>query len=211
MGVFSKLFCAIGRLFGRRPMPLVRPIESGQAVGPQNDPHTHVIEIETSFQGTTIPGTSLQIGVMDKVLESESNGLIRLQEHIGKQFGCGNFVFQTTPNGTVPGLGGQCPFCLSEAMLALRSGLISAIQVHSLSLYCTNCASRCDACGKNMCRRHTIQSADSNGQVIRLCSDCHKAIQQNHMFQTALSIILGPFIGYPNTNAELAKRNPDVR
>jgi hypothetical protein len=212
MKILSKIFQAFGRLFGRRrPMPIVRRVEYGQPDEPRVDPYSPAVEIESSHELISIPGTELQMGMIEKLLETASGGLIRVQQKIGIRFGCGDFGFQAIPEGPIPGLGGQCPHCLNEAMLSLRLGLISAMQVNSLSLYCSNCASRCDSCGRKLCRRHTSQYLDPSGQRILLCPDCLKHMQQDRAFQSALSIVFAPFISHNETNTQSPRRSPDVR
>jgi hypothetical protein len=212
MGLFSKITQSICRLFGRDPLPIVRPVDYGRADQRRIDPYSRAVGIEATYQLTSIHGIPpLQIGPTDRVLESETDGLTRIQQQNGIQPGCGDIVLQASPNGTIPGLGGQCIDCLEEAVLKNQQGLISVEQVYIMSLYCSNCASRCDACGKNMCRRHTIQSADPDGRTIRLCSNCHKTIQQNRILQSALSVVFGPFMCQPDSNIEPTKRAPDVR
>lgn len=159
------------------------------------------IPIESSYDLKRIPGTTLDVGIIAKVLQASNNELITYNQPKGIRPGCGHHIYTidevVTPESTCLGLGGLCPYCSLEAAELLNHNLISLQQAEEMSLFCSQCASHCDGCRRiNICRRHSQQFKDLDGRVILLCPDCLKKADKERFFQKTLSILLAPFVDH---------------
>jgi hypothetical protein len=200
MSISSNISQTIGRLFGLRSMPIVRPITYSQPGSSHVGPHPQAVEIESSHKFVSVSGTTYKIGPSETLSESPSGSLVYIHDIFGLRLGCGHIIFQAIPKDSMPGLGGECSKCAEEAMPNYQQGLISIAQLYLLSLYCSNCASHCDPCHRNLCKRHTTQSANASGQIIQSCPDCIKAMQRDRMFQTILAFVLSSFVNDNESN-----------
>lgn len=154
---------------------------------------------ETVFDTSRIPGTSLDVGLQARVLQSLDEELITCEQRIGIRCGCGHLVYVIdeirTENFTQPGVAGVCHECSKEAEENRKKGLITIQEAQAKSLYCTQCASHCDECGRrNLCVSHTHLFEDTDGKRMLLCPDCLKKAEAEKFFKKTLSILISPFI-----------------
>lgn len=161
-------------IIGQLPAPDQRPVarrrqeaESPYADGDQPmDPFSHVppgyIPIESGFDMADIPGTTLYIGDILKILHTPTGELVNLHLKRGARLGCGHSIFSVheylSESGVYSGLGGRCPFCSAIAAAKLRQGELTLAQAEAASHFCSRCASYCDDCHRapwltrNLCR-----------------------------------------------------------
>jgi len=153
----------------------------------------NLIEINRDEQ--PIPGMVTQNICTDKrLLETPTGGIITVGNKEGIRCGCNHFIYAIEPNDTQPGLGGQCPICMTEAADILTKGQISLSQAEAMSLYCTLCSSRCDNCGRSICKKHTQQFTNSDASINYLCPDCIKQAERNRLLKQTLTVMLSPFV-----------------
>jgi len=196
------MFNFIKRIF-QRPEQNVVDRQTRPEVSPHNCDTLPpgCIPIESSYDMNRIPGTTLDVGTIAKVLQASNDELITYNQAKGIRPGCGHHIYTidevVTSESIRPGLGGLCPYCSLEAAELLNQNLVSLQQAQELSLYCSKCASHCDGCGRNnICSRHSQQFEDLDGRVILLCPDCMKKAEKDKFFKKTLNIMLSPFIDY---------------
>jgi len=172
----------------------------------------NITPIESTFNVQPIPGTTCSLGTIEKVLQNMDE-LITSNQRIGVCCGCGHHIFnveeKVTQHGVQRGLGGQCSYCALEAAEYLNQNLISLQQAEEHSLYCSQCASYCDGCGRrNICIRHArpFQSLDSS--VLLLCPDCLRMAEQDKFFKKTLAMMLAPFVDYNRLPPPTQRKDP---
>ena len=148
--------------------------------------------LETQVRGRGVPGTSYcWIGEVASVWQTPTGEMVTCERGKGELCGCGHHAFSqeeiVTETGVHRGIGGTCHDCSAEAKDKLARNEISLQQAERQSLYCTQCASHCDGCGRhNLCSRHTKLFTDADGQQQLLCPDCiAKADRKKFFKQTA--------------------------
>ena len=186
---------------------LQRPKQNVVEHQPEKSPHhwdalqRECNSIESLYDLHPIPGTTLDVGIIEKVLQAPNDELITYSQQKGIRTGCGHHIYKidevTTSESIHHGLGGLCPYCSLEAAELLNQNLISLQQAEELSLYCSKCASHCDGCGRNnICVRHSQRFEGLDGKVILLCPGCMKKAEKDKFFKKTINIMLTPFIDY---------------
>ncbi len=178
----------LARLFRRRQPPAVQH----QVAEPEDPQFTGglppgYIPIETQISGQHIDGTSRWVGEDARVVQAPSSEIITCTRLRTVRTGCDHFPYSVqeriTETGIIAGIGGRCSDCASEADELLHRNAISASQAEALALYCTQCASHCDGCGRqNLCKRHTTLFTDADGRQRLLCPDCLKKADRKKFF-----------------------------
>ena len=130
-----------------------------------DNPPPNYLPIESYYDLNRIPGTTLDVGTLAKVLQSASNEILTYIRTQGVRCGCGHYIYGVnrivTDSCIKEGLGGACHYCSIEVAELLNQGLITARQAEALSLYCTACAGFCDRCRRsNLCLRHSQRFED---------------------------------------------------
>jgi hypothetical protein len=160
----------------------------------------HFIPIETITEGSAIPGTNEWIGDIAKVLQTLQGEQVTWERKKGIQADCGHMIFgiheEITETGIQRGLGGICDYCRAESE-------------DTLGLYCSQCTSHCDNCGKhNICVRHTRLFEDAAGQKRLLCPDCLAKAELDKFFKKTVLTLLWPFLDHNRTrNSEKGKNH----
>ena len=97
------------------------------------------LPIESYYDLHNIPGTTLDIGIILKVIQTPDNEIVSANLSKGIRCGCGHHIYLINAVANAesihPGLGGQCPFCISEATVLYNQNLISLQQAEEMSLY----------------------------------------------------------------------------
>jgi hypothetical protein len=174
------------------PVPVVpHRIEPDDPL-PAEDLPPGFIPIETQISGQDIDGTHRWIGQDARVGQMPSGELVTCERTRGVRCGCNHFVSslheRTTETGVLAGIGGVCHYCELEADDLVKRNIISPFQAEAMKLYCTQCASHCDGCGrKNLCSRHTSVFQDSEGRQQQLCPDCLKKARSKKLFKQTLA------------------------
>ncbi len=168
------------------------------------------IPIETNIDYQPIPCTCTQsVGTEERLLQTPIGELITLNQRKGIRCGCDHVIYSIEPSGSLPGLGGQCRFCMLEAAQLLSQGIISLEQAEAMSLYCNRCAAAgCDGCGINVCRRHIHQFINLDASVTYLCDKCIKQAERDKFFRKTLTIMLSPFVNYNRQPSPGERREP---
>ncbi|MFC1604961.1 hypothetical protein ACFL5F_08040 [Planctomycetota bacterium] len=191
------MFDFIKRLFRRsRRQVSVQQIPYEQQDESRDIP-PRFIPIETLYEGSEIPGTKEWIGEMAKVIQTMQGEQITWDKKKGVRLDCGHLVFaideRITNTGIRIGLGGVCSDCESE---------------RKAGLYCSQCGSHCDGCGRNnICTRHTRLFKDIDDQEQLLCPDCFKKADMEHFFKKTLLLILWPFLDHNQGSESQNRRN----
>lgn len=154
--------------------------------------------IESSYDFQPISGTSLLIGRGSRVGQTSNGELVTCDQTKGVRGRCGHDIFVideiVTEQSIHRGIGGRCAFCTAEAAEMLRLNLITRQQAEELSLYCTQCASRCDGCRRtDICRRHAQEFEDADGKIMLLCPACIKKAELEKFFKKTMTLMLAPF------------------
>jgi len=158
------------------------------------------VPIESVCDMVNIPGTTLYMGSIGRVVQSWTNEVATLTERRGQRLGCGHVVFNiheyVTPTGVYRGVGNQCPYCTAEAVSLLNENRITLPQAEAMSLCCSRCARSCHSCGRNnLCARHVgLVDAPDAGGSISLCVDCLATWKRRRLWHTVVAIILAPFV-----------------
>jgi hypothetical protein len=179
----------------------VRQTTSREQPRDSDNPPPGYIPIETYYDLRRIPDTSLDVGIIAKVLQSPVGEIITANLNKGVRCGCGHHIYLidmvVTPESIHRGLGGHCPICASKAMDLYNKNKISLQQAEASSLYCSLCASTCDICdGNNFCVRHTSKFNALDGSVLYLCPECLEKAKNDKFFKEAIAIMLLPFVDY---------------
>ena len=196
------MFDSLKRLFGRQRQAVNRrSLPPKQYSYDVNNLPLGSVPIESSFDLTPVPGTMLQVGPVARVFQTSTNELVTAQQTVGIRLRCDHHVYSVhqiiTAGGVQPGIGGVCDDCRLEAAALAARNLILPHQIDEFSLYCTMCASHCDACGrKNICIRHTQQFQSPEGQILTLCPTCLKQAEHDNFFRKVLSVMLAPLIDH---------------
>ena len=153
------------------------------------------LPIETNSNEQPVPGTVTQgVSTEEKLLQTPIGEVITISRKKGIRCGCSHFIYSIEPEGSQAGLGGQCMGCSAQAAQLLNHGVITLDQAEAMSLYCSQCSARCDACGTSVCRRHIHQFINLDNSVIYLCDECLKQAERDKFFKQALTIIVSPFL-----------------
>jgi len=84
----------------------------------------------------------------------------------------------------------MCWDCAAEAGDLVNRNALSAGQAEAMSLYCSQCASYCDGCGRhNLCTRHTKLFADSDDRQLRLCPQCSLKADRKKLFKQTIAAV----------------------
>jgi hypothetical protein len=163
----------------------VRQVPHDQQEESRNIPPRY-IPIESLFEGSEIPGTSEWIGQMAKIIQTMQGEQITWDKKKGVLGDCGHPIYgideKITDTGIQLGLGGICSDCKAEG---------------KMGLYCSQCGSHCDGCGRNnVCSRHTKLFKDIDGQEQLLCPDCYKKADLERFFKKTMLVFLSPFIDH---------------
>lgn len=160
------------------------------------------VPIELFCDMQPIPGKiTLEVGTIARVLQTPSGEIVTGIQKKGIHCGCGHHIYiidrVVTAESIHPGLGGQCPFCVQETAELYNQNLISLQQVEEMSLYCSQCAGRCDICRRNnICVRHTRQFEVLDGSVLSLCPECQVKAENDKFFKKTIAFMLLPFVDY---------------
>jgi hypothetical protein len=168
---------------------------------PQSDdnPPPGCILIETQVHRQEVPGTSLWVGEIARVLQTPTGELVTQELKKGVRCGCGHRVFSleetVTENGIQYGIGGTCHYCSADAQDLLRHHKISLQEAEENSLYCTQCSASCADCNRrNLCSRHANSFTDINKKKRPLCPECQAKAKRDKFFRKtgdAISWLLG--------------------
>ena len=185
----------------RSPRDACRPyIPHPPTLDADNPPsqHSNFYE-ETNTEIENIAGTSITFGTTEKLAVDEkgnTNRVTQKQSHI-----LGSGILVTSLNPTVldgiplPGVGGACNFCKQDAIELLQANLISIQEAERHSLFDTNSAAQCAACGRrDLCIRHCRPFEKTDGTQLSLCPNCAKAAQREKWTSTAITLLLSPII-----------------
>jgi hypothetical protein len=160
---------------------------------PPDDLPAGFIPIETQVSGQHIDGTSRWIGEIARVGQMPSGELITCIHIRGVRCGCCGRIVNSvheriTETGVLAGIGGVCGNCMREGNHLVRCNAISAFQAEAMALYCSQCASHCDSCGRHdICSRHARLFVDPAGQKQSLCPECLKKAEQKRLFAQTLN------------------------
>jgi hypothetical protein len=204
--MFRLLHNIVKYLIRRRQNPAIRAKQNNNIpTNCVNIPEGYnTLEINRDEQ--PIPGLITQHICTDKrLLENPTGGIITVENKEGIQCGCNHFIYSIEPTNSQPGIGGQCPLCLTEAADLSTRGEISITQAEAMSLYCTLCSSRCDNCGRSICKKHTRQFTNSDATISKLCPDCLKQAEHNRILKQTLSILFFPFVDYSHLPSQNEK------
>jgi len=179
----------------------VRQTTSQEQQRDSYNPPPGYIPIESYYDLQRIPDSTLDIGIIVKVLQSPNNEIITANQRKGIRCGCGHHIYLIdevlTHESIHPGLGGQCPHCAAKATDLYNKNQISLQQAEALSLYCSLCASKCDICGgNNFCARHTSKFKALDGSILNLCPECMDKAKNNKFFKETIAVLLLPFVDY---------------
>lgn len=169
-------------------------------VGVNSDPNKNInFYQETDTDIENIAGTSINFGPTEKLVVDEKGNASRISQKQGHILGSGILVTNLNPiikDGIdLPGVGGACSFCKQEAFLLLQANLISIEEAERRSLFDTNSAAQCGACGRrDLCIRHCRPFEKADGIQVSLCPDCAKAAQREKWVATALNLLLSPVV-----------------
>jgi len=194
----------------RRQNLTVNRTQTNNTLDNHYDPQAGCNLIEINRDEQPIPGMFTQNICTDKrLLETPTGGVITVGNKEGIPCGCNHFIYAIEPTNTQPGLGGKCPFCIAEAADLLTQGQISINQAEAMSLYCTLCSSRCDNCGRSICKKHTRQFTNSDASISHLCPDCLKQAEHSRLLKQTLTIMLSPFVDDSQLPSQKEKRPND--
>lgn len=187
-------------------------VEFGNPPPDFDNPPSEFMPIESYYDMHRIPGTTLDVGAVAKVLQAPSNEVVTLNQRKGVRTGCGHHIYTvdkiTTEIWVQQGIGGVCHYCAQEAAQLLNQGVISIKQAEELSLYCSQCASQCDGCRRsNLCLRHSQRFEDWDGSVSFLCPDCLIKAENEKFFKKTLAVMLSPFIDHRRLPPPRQRRN----
>jgi len=176
----------------RASVTVLRPDHYDPAM--TNDLPPDFIPIETLISGQDIDGTGKWIGQDARVGQMQSGEMVTCERVRGVRCGCNHFVYDVRPKitetGTYPGIGGVCHYCSLEAHDLANRNVIPTGQAEIMSLYCSDCASHCDGCGRrNLCIRHTRPFEDADGRQQQLCPECLKQARSKRMFKQTVAIV----------------------
>jgi len=152
------------------------------------------VPIETQISGQHIDGTTRWIGQDARVGQMPNGELITCERTRGVRCGCGHIVYSVhetvTQTGIHAGIGGICWDCAAEADDLVKRNAVSAGQAEAMSLYCSQCASHCDGCGRqNLCTRHTKLSTDADGRQLRFCPKCSLNADRKKLFRRTIAAV----------------------
>jgi hypothetical protein len=169
--------------------------------------------IETQVSGQHLDGTSRWVGEDARVVQAPSGEIITCTRLRGVRCGCGHFIYtvltRITETGILAGIGGTCPYCASEAEDLVQRNAVSASQAEALQLYCAQCASHCDGCGRqNLCRRHTAVFTDADGRQQLLCPDCLAKADRKKFFKQTVAFF-GWFLAEDDTPSQPTQQGGD--
>lgn len=176
------------------PTPVVPHRRNPSDPPPADDLPPGFTPIETQISGPYIPGTSTLIGQYARVGQMPNGELVTCERAVGVRGGCGHDIFSAhetvTQTGIHRGIGGVCWDCAAEADELAKRAALSAGQAEAMSLYCSQCASHCDGCGRhNLCARHTKLSTDADGRQLRLCPKCSLKADRKKLFKQTISVL----------------------
>jgi len=166
-----------------------------------DDPSPGYLPIESYYDMHRIPGTTLDIGIVVKVIQTPANEIVTANQTKGIHCGCGHHIYRIdevmTAESIHPGLGGQCPFCAAKATDLYNQNLISLQQAEEMSLHCSQCQSHCDLCRRNnVCARHTREFQQLDGTILLLCTECLAKAENDKFFKKTIAFMLYPFVDY---------------
>jgi len=173
-----------------------RPLE----VDVNNEPNKNINfyeEISTDIEN--IAGTSINFGTAEKLIVDDKGNSNHINQRQGHILGSGILVTNINPtirDGIqLSGVGGACNYCKQEAVILLQQNFISIKEAERKSLFDTNSAAQCGACGRrDLCVRHCRPFEKADGTQVSLCPECTKAAQREKWTSTALTILLSPII-----------------
>ncbi len=142
--------------------------------------------LDSVLDTTRIPGTGLEIGTAARVVETNRQERIEINQRRGIRGGCGHMIF------SVNEIGGTCVPCSMEAAQLLNQGLISQQQAEEHTLYCTDCASYCLGCfSQCLCARHTRLFQGPTGRIVPLCPACYERLNHTSFFEKIIRFLIG--------------------
>ncbi len=161
---------------------------------PEENLPSGFVPIETQIFGQHIDGTTRWIGQDARVGQMPNGELVTCERTRGVRCGCGHIVYSVhetvTQTGIHAGIGGICWDCAAEADDLVRRNALSAGQAEAMSLYCSQCASHCDGCGRNnLCTRHTKLFTDADGRQLRLCPKCSLKADRRRLFRQTIAAV----------------------
>jgi hypothetical protein len=153
---------------------------------------------ETSIETGKVAGISLEFGSAEQIMVDEDGNSTRIRQAKGHILGSGRLVSSLHPTNEDgnhrPGVGGVCYACNFEAAQLLQVGLIDIQEAQRRSLFDTDSAAQCDACGRrDLCIRHCRPFDKTDGTRMSLCPGCTQKAERERNFQLALGILLSPF------------------
>ncbi len=166
----------------------------------QNPGGPNYIPIESHFELVHIPGTNSYLGHVIKIMQMEIGELVTLSNQLGVLLGCGHSVDTleriVTPHWTREGLGGCCNYCAQENALLFAQDKLTLEQLQLKSRYCTACQGKsCHGCGRrDLCVRHSLAFQYPDGRTVYLCPSCMAKEEEKYFFNTAMQIMLLPFL-----------------
>jgi len=176
------------------PTPVVPHRSDPYGPSPADGMPPDFIPIETQISGQHIDGTTRWIGQDARVGQMPNGELVTCERTRGVRCGCGHIVYSVhetaTQTGIHAGIGGICCNCAAEAHDLVKRAALSAGQAEAMSLYCSQCASHCDGCGRrNLCTRHTQLSTDADGRQTRLCPKCSLKADRKKFFRQTIAAV----------------------
>jgi hypothetical protein len=186
---FAQLFTS------RRPPVVQRRTSEPEEPRFADSPPPGYIPIETQISGQQLDGTSRWVGQDARVVESPAGEVVTCERLRTVMCGCRHLVYsiqeKTTAAGLVRGIGGSCSDCAREGEDLVRRNLVSPSQAEALQFYCSQCASHCDACGRqSLCRRHTSVFTDTDGRQWSLCPDCRVKADRKKFFKQTVGLFI---------------------
>jgi hypothetical protein len=157
--------------------------------------------LESIYDLVNIPGTSLYVGTITRVIQTWTGEIVTRTERYGQLLGCDHMVYNiheyATAFGLYRGVGGRCPYCTAEAAALFSENQITLRQAEAKSLFCSRCSRSCRACGRSsLCARHAGLVAAPDGSSVSLCVDCLASMKRQRLWNTIVAILLAPFVDH---------------
>jgi hypothetical protein len=175
--------------------------------GCYNQPN--ILPLESNYKLTSIAGTNLSIGNIETVSLTDQEQLITTSNNIGILCGCNHHVYRIKPENGLPGLGGQCQFCLADLLPLVQQNSLPAEKIQAMTLFCTDCASLCHMCATVICLRHASAYPTPNG-VLFLCPNCAKKYEDQRFLNKTLMFLLSPILEKPQPDQNQNGGNYEV-
>lgn len=189
------MFQILKKFFTKKPENLT-PVDVNRIATDQNNqpPQTNIFNLPPNWQPldtildmTPIPGTTqLNVGKIARVIETDGDERIELNQPQGIKGGCNHMMF------SIQEIGGTCDWCSLEAIQLFNQGGITKRQAEEYAHFCKNCVSYCFKCfTQRVCSRHTKLFQESTGRVVPLCPNCYEELTHEGGLTKLLRIIFG--------------------